>query len=71
MSSQVEQATALQRRDLVNDAAHNLKNVFKELAGAEALTRALVNERTENRDKAKFWVEVYEGLTQRAASTSS
>lgn len=71
MSSQVEHAATLQRRDLVNDAVHNLKSVFKELATAEALTRALVSERTENPEMAEFWVDVYEGLSQRAASTNS
>ena len=48
MSSQVRQKTVLERHDLVSDAAHNLKSLFQELAPAEALTRALVSERTED-----------------------
>lgn len=40
-------------------ARDNLIKVFGELAGSEALTRALVAERTENREQASMWLDVY------------
>jgi hypothetical protein len=40
-------------------ARDNLIKVFGELAGSEALTRALVAERTENREQAGMWLDVY------------
>lgn len=40
-------------------ARDNLIKVFGDLAGSEALTRALVAERTENRDQASMWLDVY------------
>ena len=52
-------AADLMRHDMVADAAHNLRQVFGDTAGAEALTRALVCERTEDRDMARFWTAVY------------
>jgi len=46
-------------RDLLVDAVANLQDVWGDLAPAEALTRALVAERTENRDMALRWAHVY------------
>lgn len=46
-------------RDLLADAVANLQDVWGDLAPAEALTRALVAERTENRDMAFRWTQVY------------
>jgi len=43
----------------VNDAASSLKSSFDDMAASEALTRALVCERTEQPAKALFWVDVY------------
>ena len=71
MNSRSEQEAAIERYDLVSDAIHNLRSLFKDMACAEALTRALVSERLDDRDMALFWVEVYDGLTQRAASSKS
>ena len=49
----------LAREDLVSDAAHNLMHSFQDLAPAEALTRALVHERSERRVQALFWTDVF------------
>lgn len=46
-------------RDIVVDSANNLLDIWGDLAGSEALTRALVAERTENREMAKRWAQVY------------
>ena len=46
-------------RDMVVDAVANLLDVWGDLAPAEALTRALVAERTENRAMALRWTHVY------------
>ncbi|HWK15596.1 MAG TPA: hypothetical protein VNS02_14450 [Rhizobiaceae bacterium] len=46
-------------RDLLADAVANLQDVWGDLAPAEALTRALVAERTENREMALRWTRVY------------
>lgn len=46
-------------RDLLVDTVANLQDVWGDLAPAEALTRALVAERTENRDMALRWARVY------------
>ncbi|MEP9372882.1 hypothetical protein [Mesorhizobium sp. KR1-2] len=59
LSTDVLDGAALLRHDLVEDAAHNLVQIFAEMAPAEALTRALVSERSENRDMARLWVDVY------------
>jgi hypothetical protein len=39
-----------------------LVNVFGDMAGSEALTRALVAERTERRDQAMMWLDVYRSI---------
>lgn len=59
LSPDVLEGAAVVRRDLVTDAAHNLVQIFADMAPAEALTRALVSERCENRDMARLWVDVY------------
>jgi hypothetical protein len=46
-------------RNLRENARDNLIKVFGDLAGSEALTRALVAERNENREQARMWVDVY------------
>jgi len=46
-------------RDLLADTVANLLDVWGDLAPAEALTRALVAERTEKRDMALRWTHVY------------
>lgn len=43
----------------VRAAVLNLQNIYSDQAPAEALTRALVSERTQDRQMAAFWVEVY------------
>jgi hypothetical protein len=48
--------------NLVSAAAINLANVYGEEACGEALVRALVNERTQRREDARFWVDVYARL---------
>lgn len=65
----------IEARDMIHDAAHTLIEIFKELAAAEALTRALVNERTENRAEALFWTDVFRrcvecGGRDRASATA-
>jgi hypothetical protein len=50
--------TANAPNNLVVAAAKNLANIYGEEACAEALVRALVNERTQNREDASFWVDV-------------
>ena len=48
--------------DLASDATANLLAAYEHLAASEALTRALVCERTEKSRKADFWVQVYLGV---------
>lgn len=43
----------------VRAAVLNLQNIYSDQAPAEALTRALVSERTQDRKMAEFWVEVF------------
>jgi hypothetical protein len=43
----------------VRAAVLNLQNIYGDQAPAEALTRALVSERTQDRNMAEFWVEVF------------
>lgn len=43
----------------VRAAVLNLQNIYGDQAPAEALTRALVSERTQDRKMAEFWVEVF------------
>lgn len=43
----------------VKEAARGLAAAFDDLAGSEALTRALVCERNDQTQKAMFWVDVY------------
>ena len=50
------------RENLVRDATANLLDAYEHLAASEALTRALVCERTEKGPKADFWVQVYLGI---------
>ena len=38
--------------------------IYGDLAGSEALTRALVAERNGNREKAQFWAKIYEAVIQ-------
>ena len=45
--------------NLVTAAAKNLANIYGDEACSEALVRALVNERKQKRDDARFWVDVY------------
>ena len=40
-------------------ACDGLTTVFGDMAAAEALTRALIAERTEKRDQAHMWLDVY------------
>lgn len=49
----------LKTAELVDDASHNLNCIFTELAGSEALLRALVAERAKDRKRARFWARVY------------
>lgn len=44
--------------------------VYGDMAGSEALTRALVAERTGNREKAQFWVRVYQALSNKPIGTA-
>ncbi len=53
------QVRELKTADLVGDASHNLDCIYTDLAGSEALVRALVAERAEDPEGARFWVEVY------------
>lgn len=41
--------------------------VYGDLAGSEALTRALVAERTGEHDQARFWIRVYQWLPSSTA----
>lgn len=43
----------------VQEAGRSLLSAFEDLACSEALTRALVCQRTERIEKARFWVDVY------------
>lgn len=43
----------------VRAAVLNLQNIYSDQAPAEALIRALVSERTQDRKMAEFWVEVF------------
>lgn len=43
----------------VQEAGCSLLSAFEDMACSEALTRALVCERTERTEKARFWVDVY------------
>ena len=36
--------------------------IYDDLAGSEALTRALIAERMGRRDQARFWVAIFEKL---------
>jgi len=45
----------------------NLQNVYGDQAPAEALTRALVSERTQDREMAEFWVEVFRASCRQQA----
>ena len=36
--------------------------IYGDLAASEALTRALIAERTGQRDKARYWVSVFEQI---------
>ena len=47
---------------LRDGAREMLVNVFGDMAGSEALTRALVAERTERRDQAIMWLDVYSSI---------
>jgi hypothetical protein len=49
-----------ERRVLARQAADSLCAIFRELAPSEALTRALVAERTECPLGADFWIAVYQ-----------
>ena len=44
---------------LRESARKMLSDLFGDLAGSEALTRALVAERTEKREDADMWIDVY------------
>ncbi|WP_157928781.1 hypothetical protein [Pararhizobium haloflavum] len=48
--------------NLVEQAVMTLSSSFGELAPAEALLRALIAERTDDRSGAAFWVSVYQRL---------
>ena len=61
-------ATHEQFDALVRDAATMLLGVFDHMATAEALTRALVCERTERPAKSDFWVAVYRHLRETPTS---
>lgn len=47
---------------LADAAAANLRAIYEDMATAEAITRALVSERTEQPDRADFWVSVFQRL---------
>lgn len=48
------------------EAGRILMSSFEDLAGSEALTRALVCDRTEQIEKARFWVDVYLFVSSKA-----
>lgn len=50
----------------IDDAAATLQSAYAQLAASEALTRALVCERTEKSIKADFWVKVYLSIRRSA-----
>jgi|EndMetStandDraft_4_1072995.scaffolds.fasta_scaffold105462_2 hypothetical protein len=61
-SSKFEMQSADETARLRDGARDTLVNVFGDMAGSEALTRALVAERTERRDQALIWLDVYRSI---------
>lgn len=51
------------------DIVKSIHNSYGDLAASEVLTRALVAERGQDRDKALFWVQIYLALTTFEANT--
>lgn len=49
----------------VAEAAHVLQTTEKEQAALEALTRAMICEHQDKRDKSLFWVNVFNRLTRK------
>lgn len=45
--------------ELRNQARDTLIEIFSDMAGAEALTRAMVKERAGEREEAMMWLDVY------------
>ena len=54
--------------DAVRHAAEVLMASWQDLAGAEALIRALVADRGERKPEALFWIDVYRTLHQQKAT---
>ncbi|WP_159593578.1 hypothetical protein [Chelativorans xinjiangense] len=50
---------ALERSDQLAGACEALTAAMGDLAGSEALTRALVHDRLEQKCRAMFWIDVY------------
>lgn len=51
------------------DIVKAISNSYGDLAASELLTRALVAERNEDRQKAIFWMKIYQTLTEFEANT--
>ncbi|MDL2410194.1 hypothetical protein PY650_32205 [Rhizobium calliandrae] len=53
----------------VGQAANGLKTSWHDMAGSEALIRALIAERSQRTNEALFWIRVYRALSSEDIDT--
>jgi hypothetical protein len=60
---------AHEAEEAVSQAASGLKTSWHDMAGSEALIRALIAERSQRTSEALFWIRVYRALSAETIDT--